>query len=146
MFLNEPTRVTRNYKFIREKVGKDMFVEGHRIEPYYVAAYAAYRLAILLRSKLKGNTAARFHILMAMRYSLDSRPLPSLDRPEAQRRCDEMVKVLQDHQQSDALFAQAAAVVRKLVEDQGLDFDRDNIRTEATTTALLKHFKVGAFG
>jgi AIPR protein len=40
MFLDEPTRVTRNYRGIREKVGKEIFAKGHRLEPYYIAAYA----------------------------------------------------------------------------------------------------------
>ncbi|WP_041320245.1 AIPR family protein [Hyphomicrobium denitrificans] len=142
MFLNDPTRVTRNYKTIRTKVGAEIFAKGHHIEPYYVAAYAAYRLAFLLRNKLKGDTGARFHILTALRYLLDSRPLPPMNRNEIKSRCEEMTKLLWDHAKSDELFAEASSIVHKVVEDQGLEFDRDNIRTEATTKGLLQHFGI----
>jgi hypothetical protein len=50
MFLDEPTRVTRGYRTIREMVGDKIFKESDRLEPYYVAAYAAYRLEFLFRN------------------------------------------------------------------------------------------------
>jgi len=51
MFLDEPTKVTRNYKSIRDQVGEKIFREGDKLEPYYVAAFATYRLECLLRNQ-----------------------------------------------------------------------------------------------
>ena len=39
MFLQEPHRTTRNYSALKEKVGKEIFGEGHRMEPYYLSAF-----------------------------------------------------------------------------------------------------------
>src|ERR1044072_8242748 len=50
MFLNEPHRTTRNYSALKAKVGTEIFVQGHRMEPYYTAAFAAYKLEFLFRS------------------------------------------------------------------------------------------------
>lgn len=44
MFLNQPHRTTRSYKALSEKVGNEIFAVGHKLEPYYAAAYGLYRL------------------------------------------------------------------------------------------------------
>jgi hypothetical protein len=142
MFLNEPTRVTRNYKGIREQVAKTIFVKGHKLEPYYVAAYAAYRLESSFLRAHPEHKAARYHILTALRYLLDPKPLPPMNAHETQRRCEDMIKVLWDHAKFDDLISTAATTVKRVVLDSGEDFERDNIRTEATTASLLKHFGV----
>jgi hypothetical protein len=141
MFLDEPTRVTRNYKGIREKVGKEIFAKGHRLEPYYIAAYAAYRLDFLLRNRLSSeNKAARYHILMALRYILDPRPLPPMNSREMEKRAEAMLKQLWDQHLLETLVAQASDIVRETVETAGDEFLRDHIRTEATTNELLRKF------
>lgn len=141
MFLNEPTRVTRNYKGIREKVGKEIFAKGHRLEPYYIAAYAAYRLDFLLRNRLSNEyKAARYHILMTLRYLLDPKPLPPMNSREVERRCEEMRRKLWDQTELEILVAKAADIVLDTVEGRGDTFLRDNIRTEATTNELIRKF------
>ena len=69
MFLNAPHQTTRSYKALKGNVGREIFAKGHRLEPYYLAALALYRLDINFRTqriepKLK---PARFHILLAAR-------------------------------------------------------------------------------
>lgn len=143
MFLDEPTRVTRNYKGIREKVGKEIFAKGQRLEPYYIAAYAAYRLDFQLRNRLESdNKAARYHILMALRYLIDWKPLPPMNSREMEKRCEAMRVKLWDHVALEELMTAAANTVRDTVCKTGDEFSRDNIRTEATTNELLKKFGV----
>ncbi|MBI2584621.1 MAG: AIPR family protein [Rhodospirillales bacterium] len=139
MFLDEPTRVTRQYKAIRDLVGQSIFKEGHRLEPYYVAAYAAYRLDFLFRNhKMDGAyKAARYHILMALRYLINASGLPEMSSNEMEKRCKEMIGFLCDTSKSDAAFTKAAEIVREVV---GKPFDRDHIRTEPTKDALLGKF------
>src|SRR5262249_11921665 len=50
MFLMEPHRTTRSHRRLLERVGKDIFGRDHRLEPYYLAASALYRLDSLFRS------------------------------------------------------------------------------------------------
>ena len=142
MFLDEPTRVTRNYKSIRDLVGEKIFIEGDKFEPYYVASYSAYKLEFLFRNQRIGNEykAARYHILMALRYLINPAPLPvQMNSNEIKRRCDEMTDVLFDTDKVDALLDKAAGIVRKVV---GEPFDRDNIRTEPMKDSLLQELAV----
>ncbi|HWP55044.1 MAG TPA: AIPR family protein, partial [Pyrinomonadaceae bacterium] len=78
MFLNEPHRATRNYAALRDKVGDTIFAEGHRMEPYYVAAFTLYKLEYLFRSKQLDPKykPARFHILLATRLLAADEQVP----------------------------------------------------------------------
>ena len=65
MFLATPHETARRYTSLRERVGKEIFAKGQRLESYYLAAYAAYKLDVNFRTgridpKLK---SARFQIL-----------------------------------------------------------------------------------
>jgi hypothetical protein len=69
MFLDVPHQTTRSYKAIKGSVGKEIFAKGQKLDPYYVSAFAYYRLDVNFRTqrveaKLK---PARFHILLAVR-------------------------------------------------------------------------------
>jgi hypothetical protein len=132
MFLNEPTRVTRGYKTIRDMVGERIFKEGDRLEPYYVAAYAAYRLEFLFRNHRLDNAfkAARYHILMTFRFIVNPARLPRMDRREMETRCKELIEALWDDAKADTLLTDAANVVRQVVG------------TEPTKDALIKRFAI----
>ncbi|MEQ8958518.1 MAG: AIPR family protein, partial [Coleofasciculus sp. C2-GNP5-27] len=141
MFLGEPTRVTRNYKaFIKEYVGVKMLRETDRLEPYYVAAFAAYRLEFLFRNKKLGSEykAARYHILAALRYLINSKPLPAMNSYQMETRCKEITDQLWDQSKAETLINAAAQVIRDIVGDP---FDRDHIRTEPVKEKLVAHFK-----
>lgn len=130
MFLGEPHRTTRNYAALRSKMGKEMFASGHAMEPYYVAAYALYRLEYLFRNaKLDTKfKPARFHILMAVRMLGNPADMPGFQAKRAMERfCKPIREALW---QSDDLLMQAAQVVEKAV---GGEFDRDTVRTEPVT-------------
>ena len=51
MFLGEPHTVARSYKTIRSKLGDEIFRKNHQLMPYYVAAFALYKLEYLFRSR-----------------------------------------------------------------------------------------------
>ena len=42
MFLQEAHRTTRNYSALKDKVAKEIFGKGHRMEPYYTAAFEVF--------------------------------------------------------------------------------------------------------
>lgn len=143
MFLDEPTRVTRNYKSIRGLVGDKIFKKGDRLEPYYVAAFAAYRLEFLFRNHYLDSSykAARYHVLMAFRYLVNNQPWPHMNSHEMQRRCIEYMNALWETERSDALMRDAAQAVREVVLPA--EFERDNIRTEPVKEALLERLAAG---
>jgi hypothetical protein len=50
MFLDDPHRASRYYSDLRAQVGNKIFHEDHKLEPYYGAAYAFYKLEYLFRN------------------------------------------------------------------------------------------------
>ncbi|HLW83170.1 MAG TPA: AIPR family protein [Candidatus Acidoferrales bacterium] len=136
MFLQEAHRTTRNYSALKDRVGKEIFGKGHRMEPYYAAAFALYKLEYLFRNgKLESKyKPARFHILFAVRLLGNPAPLPRFNSREMEDYCKPILEALWDSARCDDLIGRAAEVVRTVL---GGDFNRDNIRTEPTTKRVL---------
>jgi hypothetical protein len=140
MFLDEPHTATKNYKSLRAKVGSNIFAKEHKLEPYYVAAFAAYKLELQYRS-LKIATdykSARYHILLAARLLLDPEPLPYMNSKDMEKRCNAMIDTLSDQAKTDQLFQKAAKVIDRVSKG---DLTRDNIRTIVTTQNIIKMFQ-----
>ena len=137
MFLGEPHTATKNYKSLRERIGKEIFAEDHRPAPYYVAAYTSYRLEQEYNSHRLHTAyrAARYHILLAGRLLMDPQPTGWMNKKDLDKRCEKMLEVLWDQDKSEALFQDARRVIDEV---SGNNLDRDNIRTEATTAAIFK--------
>lgn len=136
MFLNEPHRTTRNYAGLAAKVGREIFVKGHRQEPYYTAAYTLYKLEYFFRSyRLERKfRPARFHILLAARMLGNAGRLPPNNSHDMERYCKVIMETLWDTNKADALIVKAANVVDKVA---GGNFHRDNIRTEPFTQKVI---------
>lgn len=137
MFLGEPHRTTRSYKLLKGRVGTDIYGPAHRLEPYYAAAYASYRLEVLFRTqKLEAKyKPARFHILLASRMLINPSPLPAMKSNEMEKRAKEIIDALSDPAKGDDLLAQAAEMVDAIADG---NFHRDNIRTQTFTEQLVK--------
>jgi hypothetical protein len=142
MFSGEPHAATRSKKALRGKMGTEIFARDHRLEPYYVAAYAAYLLEYRFRNNRidAAYKAARFHILLAARMLADPVPLSQLNSREMGKYCDSLMATLWDGDQAEALFVRAVyavdAAMRETVTDEKLS---DIIRTLPFTQAVLKH-------
>jgi hypothetical protein len=137
MFLEEAHRTTRNYSALKARVGKEIFGKGHRMEPYYTAAFALYKLEYLFRSgKLEPKyKPARFHILLAVRLLGNPAPLPRfMNSREMESYCTPILTTLWDSTTSDELITRAAKVVDSAASG---NFNRDNIRTEPTTKSVI---------
>jgi hypothetical protein len=143
MFLNEPHRVVRDYRSIRDRVGSDVFGENHRPEPYYVAAFAYYFLEFLFRNRGLNSEykSARFQILLALRLLLSPTPIGPLNAAAIEKRCMTMMDYLWDPAMAEDLFSQAIAVVSKATAGS---WDRDLVHTLAVTNSILGQFGQGA--
>jgi hypothetical protein len=59
MFLDEPHRAGRYFSTLLKEIGERIFAEDHRLEMYYVSAYAQYKLEYFFRSRaLDGGVEA----------------------------------------------------------------------------------------
>lgn len=135
LFLELPHRTTRNYKALIRTVGTDIFHSDHRLEPYYVAGYAHYRLDFLFRNQLIAADlkAARYHLLLAFRLLVTTDPLPRMNSHDMRRYSDTLMEALWDDVRSKELFDEAEVHVRAVATG---NLHRDNIRTEPFTNAL----------
>jgi hypothetical protein len=135
VFMELPHRTTRTYKALLRTVGTDIFNATHKLEPYYAAAYAHYRLDFLFRNQTipADLKAARYHLLMASRLIHSTAVLPPMNSNEMVRWCEGYCEALWDEAQSITLFERAAETVRVVAAG---DLHRDNIRTEPFTEAL----------
>jgi hypothetical protein len=140
MFLDEPHTTTRNYKYLQEKVGKEIFVQGHRLEMYYTACFALYRLEYFFRSQRldKKYKPARFHMLMAFRMLANSGPVPKMNAWDMEKYCKKIIDILLDTKKADELFDVAAKTIEAVAKG---NFHRDNIRTVPFTQNLIARLR-----
>lgn len=139
MFLEEPHASTKSYKSLKERVGKNIFAKDDRLEPYFVAAFAAYELERQFGSTMKHRLpaiykSARYHILLALRLLLDPKPLSPMGSREMGKRCEAMMERLWNPLEIDELFYKARLVVDKV---SGGDLSRDKIRTQNITDLII---------
>jgi hypothetical protein len=136
MFLNEPHRTTKNYSGLVKQVGNKIMHKDHRMEPYYAAAFAKYKIEFFWRSerletKLK---PARFHILLAMRILAVGYDMPDIKARKMAKYADALIAVLHDPDKCEPLIIDAAALIRKAAAG---NYERDVIRTEDFTDKVL---------
>jgi hypothetical protein len=140
MFLGEPRDATKNYKSLQERVGTDIFAPDHKLDMYYVAAYAAYRLEQEYNSGRIGGIykSARYHLLLAARLLMDPLPLSPFNSKEMEKRCRTMMEKL--WASATDIFQDSVAVVDAVSEGK---LDRDTIRTQAVAQAIIKKLAKG---
>ena len=134
-FLEEPHRTTRTYRALLERLGTAIFGPDHRLEPYYYAAAALYRLEFLFRNSTLDPKykPARFHILLAARLLEKPDGPPKPNSREMERYCEDLLTTVWDAPKGEALFSEAASLVDATAKG---NFDRDHIRTQPFTEAL----------
>lgn len=135
MFLEEPHRATRSYRRILERVGTDLFASVDKLEPYYVAALASYRLEYLFRNQILSGEfrTARHEVLFALRLHEISSPLPRMNSNAIERLCKPLIERLWNAAESERMFKRATDTV--LAAACG-DLESAALRTEPFTDAL----------
>ncbi len=136
MFLQEPHRATRSYRRILDRVGSDLFVPTDKLEPYYVAALASYRLEYLFRNQVLPTEyrSARYEVLLALRlYEMPS-PLPNMNSNAIERMCKPLIEKLWSAAESEGMFKRATDAVLAVANG---DLESAPLRTEPFTDALM---------
>lgn len=112
-FLDDAHRATGYYSDLRSQIGDKIFNDEHKLEPYYSAAYAWYRLEYLFR---KGDIPvnlkpARYHLLMAARHLAMGSQVPSLTANKIERACAAYNEILWDDEACLEIFLRAAEII-----------------------------------
>ncbi len=140
IFWEVPHTATRNYKSIRDQIGDSIFVENHREVAYYYAALAWFTLDQFYSKKVidRGYKSARFHLLLAVHLMIDNGPKPLPNSKAIEQRAEKGIQALSDNEAAEVLFKRAA----KLIEEfTGGDLDRDIVRTETVTNAIIARLR-----
>lgn len=142
MFLGFPHRTTRNYKALLRSIGNEIFNKEHKLEMYYVSAYAYYKLEYLFRSGAINSALkpARYHLIYLFRSLVNNTALPRPNSNEMARYCQTIMDALWDENVAKTKFVEAANLI---TQTAGNNLHRDNIRTEPFTdliaAALSQH-------
>lgn len=137
MFLLAPHSTIRTYKSLSDRVGNDIFVSGHKPDPYYTAAYANYGLEFLWRNQRLDTIykIARYQILLAFRLLANPASLPPFNSPKIETYCEPIRSVLSDIQKAGEVFGRAVRIIDEVAGDQ---FERDNIHSLAFTENIIR--------
>jgi hypothetical protein len=148
MFLNDPHRAARYYSDLRGQVGSKIFNESHKLEPYYVAAFAFYKLEFLFRNSSLPvyYKPARYHLLMALRYIAAGSEMPALTANKASSYANSIAEVLWSDDKAVEAFKVAIEAVDEALD--GAALNRDIVKTQTFTdavkaSALARVLKVG---
>ncbi|MFJ4677527.1 AIPR family protein [Kitasatospora sp. NPDC088783] len=137
MFLDEPHKASRYYADLRAMVGKRIFHETHKLDPYYTAAYANYKLEYLFRNNALPvrYKPARFQLLMAFRYVVAGSNMPAFHANKIQSYCTVICDSLWDEKAVLDAFAKAIEAVDSAEQDLGT-LDREIVKTQSFTDAV----------
>ena len=139
MFLNEPHRTTRNFKALKDKLGKDVFVKDHRLDPYYTAAAAYWKIDFMLRNRhLQGKyRVTRFHLLTVIRILTAGDEMPDFRSHKISAYCSKIDEIL-NGSDAEKIIEQAVGIISSALPEAETDsFDRDFVRTEGFSDTVI---------
>jgi hypothetical protein len=133
MFLEDPHRTTRDFNSLLDRIGRDIFVEGQKLEAYYVAAFTLSKIERMFKSEEldKKYKASRAQILLAFRRLANPDRLPNLSSREMEVYCQKISEVLWSN--PAPLIKRAAEIVSEVTPGE---WHKDGIRTVYVTNAI----------
>jgi AIPR protein len=136
MYLDEPHRATGYVPQLMAQLGDQLFNDNHRLEPYYAAAFAHYKLEFFWRNGQLNRRfkPGRWQILMAARY-LACGSAASLESKKAATQANALAARLWNDEEALEMFESAIAVVLEATDDS---WQRDEMRNRPTTDDVLK--------
>lgn len=136
MFLEDPHRTTRDFNSLLDRIGRDIFVEGHKLEAYYAAAYTLSRIERMFKTEEldKRYKAARSQILLVFRRLANPDDLPNLSSRDMEVYCKRLTEVLWAN--PVPLLQKAAQIVSDVTPGE---WHKDAIRTVSVTNAIKNY-------
>ncbi|MBH0116672.1 AIPR family protein [Salinibacterium sp. NG253] len=137
MFLNEGHRATRYYAALKSMVGSAIFNVDHKLEPYYAAAFAYYKLEFLFRNGQipVAYKPARYHLLMAFRHIVAGTTMPLLSANKIEAYARKITDTLWDDTKTLKAFQAACSAIDEALG--GSVLDGDAVKVQAFTDKVL---------
>ena len=136
MLLDDPHRASRYYSDLQAQVGVKIFNDQHKLESYYLAAYAYYKLEFLFRNGLLPvyYKPARYHLLMAFRYIVGAPDMPAFGANKMETYANALCEVLWSDDAALDAFKKAVSAVDVALDGETLT--RDLVKTQGFTDAV----------
>lgn len=96
MFLNEPHSHHRYYGELLKAYDKRMFVEGHKLDPYYTSGVSLLAVEQLGDLADRGLNQYKYHLLMLIRIQVAGSEMPPLNSNLIANYCSNIVDCLLD--------------------------------------------------
>jgi hypothetical protein len=140
MFLNEPHRATGYVPALLDQLGGRLFNEDHKLEPYYTASFAHYKLEFFWRNRQlePAYKPGRWQILMATRHLSVGEEIGQINSKDVATRASELNSILWDDTEALSLFKKAIKVIDSAVAG---NWKRDHMRNQPTTQDVLGKLK-----
>lgn len=136
MFLDLPHLVSRYYGTVANSIGEQYFKSEHKYFPYYVSAFALYRLEYFLRNGSidPKYRKAKFHLLTIFRRLSNKDTMPFLNSHKMENYCTKIMHNLSDTTKALDLFIKATQVI----DSVGIDItDPDMFKQKEKTELFL---------
>jgi hypothetical protein len=130
---------------LASRVGKDIFAKNHRLEPYYVSAFAYYKLESLFRRRVVDPTykPARYHLLLLSNHliaeQLFKAAMPAMHANEMEKYCNNLLTVFWDDTQAQTIFSDAVEILGTVRGRRALE--RSLTKTEGFTAEVIAAVK-----
>ncbi|WP_447912267.1 AIPR family protein [Microbacterium phyllosphaerae] len=137
MFLDEPRRAAYYYSELKPLVGSQIFHPEHKVEPYYTAAFAYYKLEYLFRNGQipVRYKPARYHLLMAARHLAAGAAVPALFANQMEKYAKKINEILWDDAKALELFEHACTAIDTALN--GADLTREAVKVQSFTEAVV---------
>ncbi|PEB54503.1 hypothetical protein COM79_25060 [Bacillus cereus] len=105
-----------------------------------------YRLEAFFRKnkEYKGFTRMKWHILMAIKYSLvkNGKFSPNLNSTEVQKLANEILKNIKNEDNTSTLIINAIDSIKEMIVEEKLEFEDRKLFERKETTDKLKSFLI----
>lgn len=141
MFLDEPHNVTSFFGYIVKRVNDNkirVFVSDHKLSPYYLSAYAYYKLENLIKRGVidPSYKKVKFHLLMLFRLMNESENLPPFNSKKIESYCEKLLEVLNDQTKCIEAFNKCIEVI----DESGFDkSDKQDVKLVSKTKLLIDY-------
>jgi len=130
-YYNQPHKVTRYFGALFNEFGDKLFRDDHKFSPYYLAAFALYRINEQLKNHsldVKFKKAKHF-VLMMIKFELGENTHPFSSK-DMEKYCENAIKILSD----DSSFAKLLSSVVSKMDGLNTDWVNTDISKSSELT------------
>lgn len=132
MFLELPNQASRYQGTLLKSVSKLVFQQGHKPEPYFLAALTLYRFEVATRKLSTTDRpikSFRYYLLLAFRHRFEVSDFPGSSTKGIGAYCSALVARLETAESAKVAFDESVDIVRSALRNLGLGMERDNAKS-----------------